>query len=229
MDRKVFSMLGPYLAGGVVVACVYLASPNRFSSEMSIWMSAIVLGLATAGASLLLPWMFKSKGSVSFLGTLGLRSGLTALAELLGVAALIFAWKNGTSTSRIFDVLSMLTLVSSWLAPKTIGTKIEEINNFVETKSIHLAWKQQIEMISLEASDAQVKKAVEKLAESFTYLSSDLRGRDSQFNGAIESAINNLDAAVRTGSENEMAEVISEIQKFVSKREIEVKSFRNKA
>lgn len=229
MNKKVFSILGPYSAGLVVVTCVYLSNPNRFSSEMSIWLSAIALGLATAGASNLLPWMFKSDGSVSFLGTLGLRSGLTALAELLGVVALTFAWKNGTAISRIFDVLSVSTLMSSWLAPKIIGTKIEELSNSVEKNSVHLAWKQQIEMISLESSDAQVKKVVEKLAESFEYLSSDLKGRGSQFDAAIETAINDLEVAVRAGSENETAEVISEVKKLVSKREIEVKGFRNKA
>lgn len=221
--------LAALVASIMVLAIAAVLVPDKSWSNAAIT-SAVIFALAVGFIFYAPSMLVKSQNGsdaaqMASLGPLGVVTGWTLL---LTVGAFVFAILGMDKLAWTMDIFAIGSFIISGLMLRAAADVVSNVATKYSAPSKHIGWQSEVQGLRSIASDTKSKASLEQLAEKLRYAASDVPGGSPQ-DSSIASEVQGISEQLNADSAANVQSQISKIEMLIAKRDVFLRSARNKA
>ena len=217
------------VASAMILAMAFVLVPETSwtnTSIISLVFFALSVGFVFYVPSVLVQQRAANDAvQMAALGPLGV---LTSATLLLTSGGFLLAMTGFDKTALAVDIFAIGTFVISALVLRAALSVVGDVAATYSAPSSHLRWQDELQALASIASDRSIKGSLEKLAEKFRYLASDLPG-GSPYDGSLDEAVQLVGKLVMDNSSADLPDQIRKTEILMAQRDVFLKAARSKA
>lgn len=216
------------IASVMVVAIALVLVPSKS------WSSALIISLVLFALSV--GFLFYAPSVISAnrgntdatqFAAIGPVGSLSVLFLIISAVALALAVFHHDKFSFATDIFAVGLFLISTMTLKTAMNVVADASNKSAQPSNHIRWQSEIISLRGLASDQSDIEKMDQLAETFRYSPSDIPGGTPQ-DEAIDTAIATISTCLESNA-SDLTENINKLKVLLAKRDIFLRTARNKA
>lgn len=221
--------LSALIASVMVLAITYVLVPDKSWTNEAI-ASVIIFALAV-GFIFYIPSVLvknQSGSDASRMASLGPLGVVTGWTLLLTTGAFVLAILGMSKFALALNIFAVGSFIISGLVLRAALNVVSDTSAQYSAPSSHIKWQGDVQGFRGITSDSKSKAALDQLAEKFRYSASDVPG-GSPNDSAIDSALSALGEQLSGDGNANIQSHIAGIEVLIAKRDVFLRSARNKA
>lgn len=216
--------------GAGVIVMIAAAFGSRFFTQPSVLLGALLLAatlsLPILGMAKMSPEPTPSAGWISSLGLNFTFISAAGAGAILALVLAAFSWYKG---AFIVELLTLLCLAALAVIPKNVSNFVDEVQTIRGGQSQHLIWHQELRLIAIEISDAQIRSVIEDLAQQARFSSRDSFPEPPFENEQIAELIAELPSVLGSQDSLRIEQTTTKLKSAMTRRESTIASSKRQA